>query len=483
MAKKEIPKKITDMAAYKKNEDQPQAQPEPKWIYYDDKGNRKVDTLLLAKEVMAEIPIVRLDAFTQGARFDQQTGSWRMNGLDDFLDGYITDKLEKQGKWSQQKLAAVKKFILIKTYNSKIKGNPFDRSDPNLINFQNGTYNLKNDTLTPHNPKDYIFQSHEYKLCLDKDKTPVRTIKWLLELTGNEHSVDFLMQYIGYCFYRSYTPFQAIAVLIGSGSNGKSSFINFLTKVLNNENVANITLQDLSNKSNRFVSSQLYQKEANMFADIDSEFIKSTGILKSLTGNDSISAEFKGHDPFMFRNFAKLLFSANELPSFSDFSVGFERRLYVVPFVKTIDESFKKRHNLTAIEAEIPNFAYQCLQAFKKALTVNQLIISEPMKTAKDKWMQDANHVTRFIDEYCYIDTKKKSGDTSRNIYNKYKDFCFEENLKPLSQPRFTKQLEKIGIFKQRARYNGTNTQRYVHLFLNNDYDADKDVSGNVSSK
>lgn len=442
----------------------------PKWIFTDDNDNVKVNASLLGYEVIEEIPMIRSGKIILGARFDKKVGAWRLGNLSDFLDYYITDKLESVNKWSQQKLNETKKFIMIKIFNSDMIDNPFDNSKPYLVNFKNGTYNMKTGEFKDHDVKDYILQSHDYSIEPNTQETPLKTIQWLRDLTGNSDSTKYLMELIGYCFYRSYEPFQTITILQGSGRNGKSTFLNLFGDILGKNNISNITLQDLGNKQNRFASSNLYQKEANIFADVDAEFLTATGLLKALTGMDSIPAEFKGQDPFMFENFAKLVFSANDLPPFNDFTVGFDRRLYVVPFTKVIDDEFKSRHDLKAIREEIPVFVVYCMSMFVEALKRGELTVSEPMQEAKDKWLKDSNHVLRFIEERCYIDKTASNGDSSKNIYEAYQKFCFQESLKELSQPKFTKQLEKMGIFKKNPRVNGNRVQRYIHLYLENTY-------------
>lgn len=467
----EIPKEILSDPHFEKlEEDSADRKEEPKWVYYDDNGNLKVSASLLSYEIMDEIPMIRTSELSYGARFDEKTGSWRMDSLTDFLDGYITNKLETVGKWSQQKLSETKKFIMIKIFDDTIKDNPFNRSKPYYANFKNGTYNILTGELKRHDTKDYILQSHNYPIDLHNTNQPNKIIEWLNDLTGNEQSAQHLIEIIGYCFYRSYAPFQTITVLQGSGENGKSTFLNILNKILGEDNVSNVTLQDLGNKQNRFASSSLFQKEANLFADVDSEFIKSTGILKALTGGDRLSAEFKGKDNFMFVNFAKLIFSANELPAFSDFTAGFERRLNVIPFNCVIDEAFKQKHNLKAIENEIPLFAVHCMKEFKKALDKGKLSVSDDMKKAKETWLKESNHVLRFIEEKCLVDMESNEGDSSKGIYEEYRNFCYQENLRELSQPKFTKQLEKMGIPKKNTRLNGTRIWRYIHLRINNEY-------------
>lgn len=445
----------------------------PVWLYIDEKGNTRVNASKLGYEIIEEIPMIRANELSYGARFDKTIGAWRLDSLSDFLDGYITQKLESVGKWSQQKLNETKKFIFIKIYDSRMKENPFNQSAPYLANFKNGTYNIKTGELKKHDIQDYILQSQEYAIDPSAKSYPIKTVAWLNDLTGDKDSALYLMELIGYCFFRSYAPFQCITILQGSGENGKSTFLNIMTKILGQNNVSNMTLQDLGNKQNRFATSSLYQKLANLFADIDAEFIKSTGLLKALTGGDRLSAEQKGKDAFMFINFAKLIFSANDLPPFSDFTVGFNRRLYVVPFDCVIDEQFKQRHDLKAIEDEIPLFTVECLRAFYEALQCGKLTVSTKMKEAKDKWLQDSNHVLRFIEEQCAVDMESKEGDSSKLIYEEYRNFCYRESLRELSQPKFTKQLEKMGIYKNNARQNGTRIWRYIHLKLQDSYNCE----------
>ena len=67
--------------------------------------------------------------------------------------------------------------------------------------------------------------------------------------------------------------------------------------------------------SNNFASASLFGNLANIDADLSSEQLKQTGMLKKLTGADSIPAEFKYKTAFHFKNYAKLIFSANPNPT------------------------------------------------------------------------------------------------------------------------------------------------------------------------
>src|SRR3546814_8902605 len=76
---------------------------------------------------------------------------------------------------------------------------------------------------------------------------------------------------------------------------------------------SDLTLERLL--ENNFSTASLFGKMANIDADVSSEELKRTGILKNLTGGDTIVAEFKFRQAFSFKNYAKLIFSANKIPA------------------------------------------------------------------------------------------------------------------------------------------------------------------------
>lgn len=438
------------------------------WIIYDKKTGDPVRAYppKLAKEIMKEVTMIRCNELMQGGRFDTKKGCWRLDGFSEYIDKYITNKMDNHGVWRKSELNDTRTFLMTQILDEDMEESPFYNSDPALANFTNGTYNILTGELKKHDPLDYIGQTHNYAIDPENMKFPVATVSWLEAITNDKESAQYLTEMIGYCFYRSYEPFQALTILKGGGGNGKSFFINHLMDIIGEQNTSNASLVDLADGQNRFSKAMLFQKEVNAFADIDASFLKSTSIIKALTGNDKIYAEYKGRDPFMFKNFAKLIFSANALPPFNDFTDGFKRRLNVVEFPLKVDDEFKSKHNSEAIKKEIPDFALYCMDQFRVAFERGYFTESERMKQAKDKWLKDSNHISRFVDEYCVVNLKEDDGDSSKSVYEKYKDYCFDESVKALSQPNFTKELESMGIYKKQIRANGLRIRRYIHLRL-----------------
>ncbi len=123
--------------------------------------------------------------------------------------------------------------------------------------------------------------------------------------------------------------FQRALVLVGSGSNGKSTFLRCVENYLGRENISNVGLQQLSD---RFASVALIGKLANISTDLPNTRVQDTSLFKAITGGDSIGAEYKFGKIFRFRPFTKLVFSANELPESDDTTNGYYRRYFIVPF-------------------------------------------------------------------------------------------------------------------------------------------------------
>lgn len=80
-------------------------------------------------------------------------------------------------------------------------------------------------------------------------------------------------------------------MLLGPGGNGKSTFLEVVTKMLGSDNVSAVTLQALND--DKFAPARLYGKLANVFADLPPKALTSASIFKAIVGGDTISLERK----------------------------------------------------------------------------------------------------------------------------------------------------------------------------------------------
>jgi len=211
-------------------------------------------------------------------------------------------------------------------------------SNTRCINLNNGILDLKKMELWEHHPD--LLSTVRIPVEFDPDaECPL--IDNFFEEIVSEEQIPFLQEIFGWCL-DIYSPMQRTILLIGKGVNGKSTFLNLLRTFLGPRNCTAIALQDLS--TNRFATSRLFGKLANICADLPKTTMKDTSSLKKLTGSDAITAEEKFQKSFEFVNRAKLIFSANRAPIIEDDTMGLWRRMIVCEFPNEfIGENDNKR--------------------------------------------------------------------------------------------------------------------------------------------
>jgi len=299
------------------------------------------------------------------------------------------------------------------------------------------------------------------KACLEKVPEIVKIFK---EWVGDNWRI--LFEIIGYCLYPSY-PFHKAFMLVGDGANGKSTYLRLVKTILGEENVVSVSLQDICN--NRFSQALLYHKLANIYADLPSKPLGYTGYFKILTGEDLISADRKFKDRITFRNYAKLLFSANELPEVRDMTHAFWRRWIVIEFPNQFpeDPDFFER---TFTEEVIEKIITLSLVAFVEVWIKRKFSIEGESTDFKEKWLRKTNSVYAYIKEGVEsgrIELDKEARVEPSTLYLDYQTWCEENDRDPVSKQIFTMELERqFRITKKRVREGGRLTYAYVGIRL-----------------
>ena len=103
----------------------------------------------------------------------------------------------------------------------------------------------KNKELKSHSP-DYYSQ-FQLPVIYNKGAKCPKWKKTLKEWLPKEKSRMFLQEYIGYCLIPD-TSYQKAVILHGTGSNGKSTFLNVINELFGESNLSNIPMHRLSNR-------------------------------------------------------------------------------------------------------------------------------------------------------------------------------------------------------------------------------------------
>jgi len=147
-----------------------------------------------------------------------------------------------------------------------------------------------------------------------------------------------LTEFIGICMARSSRRYPFFPVLIGEGSNGKSTYISLLKDVLGLDNISSLQPHEISA---RFMASHIVGKTANLGDDIASGWLdaQSCAVIKSIATGDLMFTDVKGGRGFEFEPYCTMVFSCNQFPRLADTSPGFMRRLFPVEFNATFSKA------------------------------------------------------------------------------------------------------------------------------------------------
>mgnify|MGYP000854510358 CR=1 FL=1 len=200
------------------------------------------------------------------------------------------------------------------------------QQNPYIINLTNTRLNIKTDEELPFSPMSYDF--NKLPLVYDKEAYDETMDKTLDKIFSGDKEVRLLFEeFIGYLLLGN-NKFGKMILLLGEGSNGKSTILEVLKSFVGNGNYSTLALEQVGEK---FATAELENKILNVGDDIDAGTIKMTGDLKKVVTGEEIQVERKNEHPFKLRNKAKLMFSANRLPYIMDKSFGMERRLLIIP--------------------------------------------------------------------------------------------------------------------------------------------------------
>lgn len=332
-------------------------------------------------------------------------------------------------------------------------------TNPNVIAFTNGLYNIKDSSFRDFTPDVVItnkipwpYNPAAYSELLDHT---------LDRLACNDPEVRALLEeMVGYCLYRRNELGKAF-ILIGDKSNGKSTFLHVVKNMLGDSNIASLDLKELGD---RFKTAELFGKLANIGDDIGDEFIANASVFKKLVTGDRVNVERKGQDPFEFNNYAKFLFSANNIPRMKDKTGAVQRRLVIVPFDAKFtpnDPDFRPFIKDELCEQDSMEYLIVLgLKALKSVLGKAQFTTSKRVQGQLDEYEQNNNPIIGFIQE---VGLDGIVNEATNTVYRRYKEYCIANNFQALSAIEFSRQICKRCGFVTDAKYiKGKKTRVFV---------------------
>lgn len=328
-------------------------------------------------------------------------------------------------------------------------------SDPYLIAFKNGVYDLKLNLFRQGRPEDYISKTAPIRYIeFVEDDEKVQDVYTFLEQVFPDKSVRKYFMDVASDVFVGGNHEKIVLFWTGEGDNGKSVTQSIFEQMLGK----------LSIKLNTTVITAKKPSAGSAFADLaragggvrwavleepDGDEALNIGVLKILTGNDTVFARDlfeKGKDTKEIKPMFKLVFICNKLPRIRHADKAVWNRVRVIPFESTfcrpdnpapetyeeqlkqkrfpMDKQFSKK-----IPGMLEAFAWVLLQHRKN---VTSRIEPEKVRVATEMYKKQNDLYKQFIDE-CIIEDKT-SEMSLMELYNIFKSW-FRESMPGNSVP------------------------------------------------
>lgn len=309
----------------------------------------------------------------------------------------------------------------------------------------------------PHRAEDFFLYCLPY--CYDPDAECPLWHQFLDEVIPEKEMQTLLGEYIGYCFTRN-LKLEKMAVLYGSGANGKSVCLDVMKNLFGLSNVSEATLSSIT------TDPEARTVLENKLVNISSESSKKldTAILKMLISGETVEMRKLYVGTKKLTTPPKLITSYNELPPMEN-THGYRRRWLLFPFKVTIPDH-KQDHNLanklcTELSG-IMNWVLGLLSALIERVNRHDgegFTQSQSCKEAFSEYVRTSNTCLLFLHECCSKIPDNSCQMTLKEVYNHYKSFCAASGI---TKPAILKNFKKAI-----ADWGGEITVRYNIVYAN----------------
>ncbi len=325
-----------------------------------------------------------------------------------FADHSGTDK----EKWAAQKSERIVSTYSRNAVIAQVKVDPriavgtgsLD-ADPWRLNTPAGVVDLKSGNISQASPDMLI--TRMTAVGPDGRKDAPLWKKFLQTVTQNDVEMQsYLQRFAGYALTGSIRE-QVALFLWGSGTNGKSVFVNALKEALGDDYVATAPM-DLFSES-RFDKhptdvASLRGKRLVTASETEDGRRWDEQKLKQMTGGEAITARFMRQDSFSFTPQFKLIFLGNHQPKVRDIGPAIRRRLHIAGFTYQIPADQIDLDLGEKLKAEAPQILAWMIEGALRWQTAGKLDPPASVKMATEEYFESQDAIGAWMAEACEID-------------------------------------------------------------------------------
>lgn len=297
----------------------------------------------------------------------------------------------------------------------------------------------------------------------------------MIDWSGSNKELEDLLWQLIYSVIQNNNHDKAF-ILIGSGGNGKSTYLNLLRIISGSNNVVDANMHQFGdpNAINKIDSST----KVVIGDDLATNYkISSTTLsnLKSIITGDPLSVAVKYQDNTVIQTNAVIIQATNTDISVFENNAALKSRLILIHWTNDDFRSKKSEiefdlNLLMKDQSFIDDWAMMCLEKVKY---FNEFTIPESVKKATEEMIENNDTIKQFMDEYWYRINKFKKIPI-KLLYASYSKWCKDVNPNGglMKLQTFTKEIAKHSStyqFNVSDRSNRTSfkTDKFIQLLKN----------------
>lgn len=329
----------------------------------------------------------------------------------------------------------------------KYESEPMGKADPHLLAFANGVLHKQTGDFMPHDERHFLTSFINIDYYSTQTATPNfdKWLNWVSDSNGEKKQRILAALYM---ILTNRHEWQLFLEITGAGGTGKSVF-NHLARILagGDDNTASISLKDLENPTMRC---GLIDKTLCYSPDQES-YISDGGILRSITGGDSISFRPLYRGAFQDTVKAVFLITGNSPIIFKEQKGGTSRRRVIFQFNKVVREEEKDFELSQKLEQEAGGIVRLLLDTFPDPMVAKQLLEAQKHSEEALEVKEENDHILQFTKHFeareiingLTLGSSRRTDAHRTALHSAYLYYCERMGIpNPLQRNRFRQAFE-----------------------------------------
>jgi|GEM_PF-4230846 len=288
--------------------------------------------------------------------------------------------------------------------------------------------------------------------CVLPPQTTAAMRRWFPKdvCPDQDQLIQAAYEVIGIALLGKGTTLQQAVFLTGSGSNGKSTFMKILAALVPKTGLRSIPPQDMRQEYRR---AHLASCLVNLVSELPEKELMSSSAFKGFVTGDLMNGRFIRRPVFYFVPVALHVLAANTLPRVNDFTHGFWRRVFALPFkgVIPVEERIDNYEEvlLGKERAQIASYAIKCAV---DALRRRRFLEDVSSTSEKAAWRLDCDRVAMFVREELVPCKRTDVGALGRrDMYDLFVRHARDNNYRVMGKNTFNKRMADLGYHAKKT--------------------------------